>query len=359
MKLPDFFQLSSNRVWRTYRGGKLIDSVEKINQPKDSHYPEDWIASTTRAINPGSDHPENEGLSSVVFNGIERLLTDIIDEYPEEMLGRYHIKKYGNITGFLLKFLDSAMRLQLQCHPTIEFSKRRLNSNYGKTEAYYILETRNEVTEPYIYLGFQKKVTRENLRAIIKNQRIEELISLFEKIPVKSGDSFMVPGGLPHAIGEGIFMIEVMEPSDFCVRIEFKRGDYVLPVEARFMNRGIDFALDMFKYDPISVEEVKQQYFLRPKLNAKFSKGNFEYRIIDQSVTEKFRMNKLAISEPMDIQKDSFYIAIAVKGQGKIIGADKSLELKFADRIFIPKSTDSLHIEPEKYMEIILALPPK
>jgi mannose-6-phosphate isomerase len=39
----------------------------------------------------------------------------------------------------------------------------------------------------------------------------------------------MVPGGMPHAIGEGVFMIEVMEPTDFAVRIEFERGGYVLP----------------------------------------------------------------------------------------------------------------------------------
>lgn len=53
---------------------------------------------------------------------------------------------------------------------------------------------------------------------------IEILESCFEKIPVKKGDAFIVPGGLPHAIGEEVFMIEIMEPTDFDVRIEFEKA---------------------------------------------------------------------------------------------------------------------------------------
>ncbi len=39
----------------------------------------------------------------------------------------------------LVKLLDSAVRLQLQAHPTAEFAKAHLNSNSGKAEAYHIL----------------------------------------------------------------------------------------------------------------------------------------------------------------------------------------------------------------------------
>ena len=48
-------QLPPNRVWRTYSGGKVLDEISGITPAKDSHFPEDWIASTTEAINPGRE----------------------------------------------------------------------------------------------------------------------------------------------------------------------------------------------------------------------------------------------------------------------------------------------------------------
>jgi hypothetical protein len=45
-------------------------------------------------------------------------------------------------------------------------------------------------------------------------------------------------------------ILDIMEPTDFVVRIEFERGGCVLPEEARFMNRDIDFALSMFNCNP-------------------------------------------------------------------------------------------------------------
>ena len=53
----------------------------------------------------------------------------------------------------------------------------------------------------------------------------------FEKIPVQVGEVWYIPGGMPHAIGEGITMLEIMEPSDLVVRCEFEREGIVVPGE--------------------------------------------------------------------------------------------------------------------------------
>lgn len=62
----------------------------------------------------------------------------------------------------LVKFLDSAVRLQLQAHPTAEFAKQHLDSNSGKAEAYYILDVRDDVEQAYVYLGFQRRLQNKN-----------------------------------------------------------------------------------------------------------------------------------------------------------------------------------------------------
>lgn len=261
MNFPKVIFLQPNRVWRTYLGGRKLDQLEGKADPEDTHFPEDWIGSTTRAVNKGREHLTEEGLSRIECDGETATLKALFEKAPEAMLGAKHVTKYGANTQFLLKFLDSAIRLHIQCHPTIPFAKKYLNSDNGKTEAYVILGIRDEVKDPYIYMGFQHPPTPEAFKQMIETQDSNAILSCFDKIPIKPGDVFMVPGGMPHAIGEGVFMIEIMEPTDLAVRIEFERGGYTLPEESRFMSRGIDLALTMFNYTPTPIDAVKEHYF--------------------------------------------------------------------------------------------------
>lgn len=347
-------QLKPNRVWRTYLGGKSLDLIEGKRNPEDSHFPEDWIASDTRALNVGRENV-TEGLSKVIIDGIEFYLKDLIEENPIEMLGESHIKQFGHTTQILLKLLDSSIRLHIQCHPTIEFAKKHLNSNHGKTEAYYIISVRENIKKPYIYLGFQNPPTPSELKETIKNQDVKKLKGYFKKIPVRPGDSFLVPGGLPHAIGKGIFMIEIMEPSDFCVRIEFERGGYTLPKKSRFMNRGLDFALSLFNYEKITREEVLKKFFFKPELINSKETDLKEYSLIEDC----FRLNKVVIKKKAIICKDSFYIGIVVKGSGRLNGTNNWLDIHFGEKFFIPFKTEKIIIEAIEPLEIILALPPR
>jgi mannose-6-phosphate isomerase len=354
----NIISLPPNRVWRTYLGGKSLDLVAEKDDPQDSHFPEDWIASLTSAVNPGREHFTEEGLSKVKVNGNKVLLRELIKKYPEEILGKEHYNIHGLSTSFLLKFLDSAIRLHIQCHPTIAFAKQFLNSDFGKTEGYYILGTREDVETPFIYLGFQNPPNKKKFKEAIEKQDIKFLESCFEKIPVKKGDVFYVPGGLPHAIGEGVFMIEILEPTDLVVRIEFEKGGYTLPKEARFMNKGIDFALSMFDYTPVPIETVQSKYFIKQRL---ISNTNFaqEFEIFDTSVTDCFRMNKLVVKGKHTLKKESFYILIVTEGVGQIKSGKESFNVKFGDKFLIPAKTDAIDIETSTSLEMILAMPPK
>src|SRR5271155_372061 len=198
----------------------MLDRMEGRESPADGPFPEDWLGSTLRAINPNREQ-KNEGLARVIFSGGEAVLADLVAADPEYFLGAQHVSRFGTNPMVLVKYLDSAVRLPFQVHPTMEFSRRHLKAESGKTEAYYILSTRPEVTEPFIYLGFQRPPSRAELRRMIVEQDIAAMESCFDKIPVKPGDVYVVPGGLPHAIGGGVLMVEVMEPTDFVARVEF------------------------------------------------------------------------------------------------------------------------------------------
>jgi len=284
-------------------------------------------------------------------------LKALFEKHPHALLGAGHVEKYGTNTQFLLKFLDSAIRLHIQCHPTIPFAQKHLNSNSGKTEAYIILSIRDDVTEPYIYMGFQHPPTKAAFKQMIEEQDIDTLLACFEKIPIKPGDVFMVPGGIPHAIGEGVFMIEVMEPTDFAVRIEFERGGYKLPEESRFMNRGIDFALSMFNYEPNPVETVKERYFCQPRV-LETQNQSIEYVLIDEQKTPCFSVNRMDIKDSYVKEVNTFYIGIVSKGSGTIVTGDEIYALNEGSKFFVPYQTGPVTFESESGMEIIATFPP-
>jgi mannose-6-phosphate isomerase len=357
LDIPPIIMLPPNRVWRTYLGGKTLDSMVGKPLPNDDNFPEDWIASTTLAVNKGRENLVDEGLSKIKVDDFDITLKELMEKYPEKILGEKHYKKYGANTRFLLKFLDSAIRLHLQAHPTIPFAQKFLNSNSGKTEAYIILNIRNEIREPYIYLGFQYPVSKEDFKRIIIDQDINKLISCFEKIYVKPGDVFMVPGGLPHAIGEGIFMIEIMEPTDFVVRLEFERGGYVLPEEARFMGRDIKFAIDMIDFNKISIDDIKEKYFCRSRLFAEHPGGS-EYILVDKNQTSCFSVNKLIINGSFIKDSNSFYAGIVTKGDGSIASGSIQKKVKEGDKFFIPFLANNVTYFAEQEMEIVLTFPP-
>ncbi|GAB1855474.1 class I mannose-6-phosphate isomerase [Flavobacteriaceae bacterium MHTCC 0001] len=359
MEIPNIFFLGANRVWRTYPGGMTLDKMEKVESPKDSHFPEDWIGSTTLASNKGREHLTEEGLSKVMVAEKPVTLKELFEKEPEALLGKQHFEKYGANTQFLLKFLDAAVRLHIQCHPTIPFAQKYLNSNSGKTEAYVILDIREDIKDPYIYMGFQNPPSKEDFKTMIEEQDSEAILSCFEKIKIKPGDVFMVPGGMPHAIGEGVFMVEIMEPTDFAVRIEFERGGYVLPEEARFMNRGIDFALSMFNYDPTPVDKVKEQFFCKPQLLEKQNQST-ESVLIDEQKTKCFRVNRINVKDAYVKVEDAFYIGIVTMGSGTIkMESGEVFNVKKGDKFFVPYQTDKVWYTSEKEMEVVITFPPE
>lgn len=356
--IPEIIKLLPNRVWRSYFGGRLLDIGEGNQYSKDSHFPEDWIASTTRAVNPGREDYSEEGISIAKLNGQDHMLPDLFKAYPNELLGPLHYKKYESNTGFLMKLLDSSIRLHIQVHPTVSFSKKHLNSNHGKTEAYIILEVREEEEDPYIYFGFQHPIHREIFKKAVERQDIGILTECFEKVRISPGDVFIVPGGMPHAIGPGVLMIEIMEPTDFVARLEFERGGYILPEAARFMDRGIDFAMDMISFEEISVEKIKDDYFCKPRI-LKEQEGGYEAILIDTQQTNCFSVNRLNITKKYRKQSDSFYVGIVTEGKGVVKTENQELKVKKGSRFLIPFATEFVdYIANDDQLEIVLAFPP-
>lgn len=174
--------LPPNRVWRSYRGGQTLDALAGRTPAADSQFPEDWIASTTRATNIGREEIR-EGPSTAIVGGVSHDFATLLASDADYFLGSAHAARFGAAPALLVKLLDPALRLHFQVHPTTDFARRFLAAPSGKTEAYHILGARPGVAQPYIYLGFQRPPSRAALRRMIETQDITGLEGCFDKNP--------------------------------------------------------------------------------------------------------------------------------------------------------------------------------
>jgi mannose-6-phosphate isomerase len=366
--------LPPNRVWRTYPGGRTLDElalrkVERLdpkpldaNAPRDTHLAEDWIASTTRAVNRGREQIA-EGVSQVLV-GHDRTPRDfaqLLASDPEYFLGAAHVKKYGAQPQLLVKFLDSGTRLHFQVHPTREFAQRVLGAPSGKTEAYYVLGSRRVPSEPtgYIYVGFQRPPTPAQLREYILTQNIAAIEACFDKVPVQPGDTFIIPGGTPHALGAGLFLVEIQEPSDLVVRFEFERAGYVLPEAARFMNRDVDFALTVFNLAPLTATDLEQRARCRPRRLRSLGAHSYQDELIGPAQTDCFRVARTHLGGPVVKDETSAAIAIVVRGGVIVEAGGETHRFDTYEKCFLPAGIGPVKLSPvDGSAEILECFPP-
>ncbi|WP_052362248.1 class I mannose-6-phosphate isomerase [Geminisphaera colitermitum] len=347
MRQP-ILSLLPNRVRRNYGGGSALARWTEGASEPDSNRPEDWLASTTPAINRGMDDIPHEGIGRVAdSSGKIHTITDLFAAHGDYYLGAKHLARLGPNLGFLAKILDSSMRLHTQAHPTREFAQKHLNSPYGKLECYVILAARPGYPAD-LRLGFQHAPTRDEWREIIETQNIARMDACFEHLPARPGEVWLVPGGMVHALGAGLLLLEVMEPSDLVVRCEFEREGIVVPPDARFMGRGLDFCLDIFDYTEMSPAAVRARCQMQPTV-LRDTPAVREECHIPLAKTNCFEVRRLSVRERFVLESEGVCRLVVVsQGACRITTRDRSIDIvqKPGARFLLAANGDPVTIEP-------------
>lgn len=352
-------RLAPNRVYRVWKGGALLDRLQGRPNPEDSHFPEEWVGSTTVTRLPGRG-PE-EGLSRIALpDGSTLLLKSLVEAFPEAMLGPAHVAGHGKELGVLCKLLDSAVRLPIQCHPDRAFARQYLNSDFGKTEAWLILDTRAiDGVLPYILFGFREGVTEESFRRMVKTQDIPAQVVALNRLEVQPGQVYLVSAGTPHAIGPGVFIVEVQEPTDLVANSEYTVGEIRRTEAQCFMGLGFDLGMRCFNHQAAGMEYVRRHALL-PRILWEDSHGGEEI-LIGPEDTSCFGAARLAVRDNVpDRDRGRCYIAIVTEGRGRLAGSGCDLALQPGTTLFIPAASEhrAYRATPEAPLTVIKCFPP-
>ena len=300
--------LPPNVLRHFYAGGARIAAFRGLTLDSD-HMPEEWIG----AVNTTFGSVNGRGLSTAPDGTLVR---DAIANDPEAWLGPEHVARYGDDPALLTKLLDAGQRLPVHFHPGREFAKRELGLDHGKTEAWLILEAPPGAS---VWVGFKHDIALATVREWMRAQASEEMLAALHQLPVKPGDAIFVPAGTPHAIGDGILLIELQEPTDLSITLEWT-GFELTEDESRL---GLDWdtALQALDRSAWSEERISQL------------KGTTLPHVADPY----FRVERLKGGDTLDA---GFSVVIGTAGQGTL----GDIELQRGSAILVPYAAGELQL---------------
>jgi len=268
-----------------------------------------------------------ENDTSVVSNGPlkDKTLQWLLQEYKEELVGKEVFKNFGVKFPLLIKFIDAAENLSIQLHPDDKIAKEKHNS-FGKTEMWYIMQA-DEGAE--LILGFKEPITKAAYLTLVNNNKLPDTLN---RVRVNVGDSFIIPPGLIHAIGEGVVLAEIQQTSDVTYRIydwdrKTKSG------EKRELHN--DLALEAVDLSGKNGHRI-------------------DYKTIPNSTSEiiankYFKTNIIEVNDKIEVDysaKDCFVILMGVEGQSIIsLNNSNSEVLKQGETLLVPASSSKIEIK--------------
>lgn len=330
--------LRPNQLHRFYRGGARIAELRGVPH-HDDHAPEDWVGSVTTTF--GSDE---EGLSRLEDG---RLLAEAIAAEPANFLGPAHVERRGADPGLLVKLLDAGERLPVHFHPDRRFARDRLGSPYGKSEAWVVVAADGD--EPAVHLGLRGAVDADTLAGWVERQEISELLGALNRVPVAAGDTFFVPAGLLHAIGEGLLIVELQEPSDLSVLLEWEGFELDGPAEGH-LGLGFDSALSAAGIDRLAPGRLD---VLRGSREAE---ADGIERLFPPEADAFFRAQRIRPLPSCTLDR-GFSIVVVLEGEGRLSTEAGGLALARGDTVLVPWVAGEASIEGE--VEALRCLPPE
>lgn len=308
MKILKLTPAIKDYIWGGTRLSKEFDMVSFTDRQAEA-----WVLSC------------HEAGHSIVENGEDkgRTLAEVIAAKGNGCLGT-NCEKFS-FFPILIKLIDARDNLSVQVHPDDDYAMR-VEGEYGKTEAWYIMDC-DEGAE--IIYGFKKDISKEEFRKSIEENTLLDYVN---RVKVKKGDIFFIEAGTLHAICKGILLAEVQQNSNTTYRVY----DYGRLQNGKPRELHVEKALDVTSTKAIDAsgkpmgETVKKDGYSETLLTS----------------CELFTMKKLEIEEKATVVADStsFVSLVCLDGNGVVMHGDTCVTLYKGESVFIPASYGEVEI---------------
>ena len=324
-------KLSANRpTARFYQGGSRIAAF-RGGIEDEPYTPEDWVGSTVTVRG-----EEGSGLT-VLPDG--RLLREAIAADPIGWLGQEHVTAFGADPMLLVKLLDAGQRLPVHAHPDADFAARTLGTAHGKAEAWYIL------TPGTVYLGLVEEIAPAHLADLVAEQRVEEMLGMLHPIDVVPGDRVFVPAGMLHAVGEGVFLVEVQEPEDLSILLEWR--DFELD-GATDGHLGVGFDVALEAVDTTALDTAAR--------DALVVRADSAERGLCVPAEAYFRLDQLMV-DGTELLDEGFSVLVVLDGEATLRGQGAELSLPAGSTALLPAALRAPRLTGTA--TVLIARPPR
>jgi len=325
--------LPPNGVPRFYRGGPAITALRGVRF-EGERVPEEWVGSTATVFG-----DRELGLSRLPDG---TLLRDAIAADPDGFLGPEHTGRFGADPALLVKLLDAGERLPVHVHPDDEFAAAHLGARFGKTEAWIVIAASGADTA--VHVGFRDDVDAAALARWVRDQDRDALLGALNRVPVTAGDALFVPAGVPHAIGAGLLIVELQQPTDLSVLLEWD-GFGIAGADEATLGLGWERALGC-----VELAARDPQPLLGPRPSAPVA------ALLPRQADAFFRAERIA-STPAAELAQGFAIAIVLDGAGTLITEEGgAIALQRGAAVLIPWAAGAGRVEGE--VAAIVCRPP-
>jgi mannose-6-phosphate isomerase len=331
------FPLPANPMPRFYRGGSRIAALRGV-RAGDERAPEDWVGSVTTAFD-----STRVGLSRLEDG---RMLADAIAADLEAFLGPGHVA--GRDPALLVKLLDAGERLPVHFHPDRGFARRHLAAPFGKSEGWVVVAA--EGVDAAVFLGLREAVELDTLADWVERQDTAAMLAALNRIPAAPGDTFFVPAGTLHAIGEGLLIVELQEPSDLSVLLEWEGFEIDGPAEGH-LGLGFGTVLRAADREPLRPSELRHLSTRR----VEDGHPGVE-RLFPAEADAFFRAERIRPAPSWPLPRE-FSILVVLEGAGRLETEAGDLPLGRGATVLVPWGAGEGALEGP--LDVLRCLPPE
>jgi mannose-6-phosphate isomerase len=320
--------LLMERVW----GGRQLTELFGKTAAPSAKIGESWEVAD---ISSGRSHVAEGPMAGLT-------LREVLQRHGPALLGRDGMARgWAARFGIMVKFLDASDRLSVQVHPDDVYAAAHEPGECGKIECWVVVRA-----EPgaWVVHGLKPGTTREQVAAGLQASHLDDLLAVRT---VKAGDFLWVPAGTVHAIGPGIILAEVQQPSDVTYRL--------------------------YDWNRMGLDGKPRRLHLKEALEAASFSGTVlptggrgktadeTGLVIDHLVDcSAFSLSRLVLDRrPWAADtRGAVAVVVVLEGTARLATAEGAMDLRPGDTVLIPADAAEYVLEQAARLTVLVAAPP-